>query len=359
MPSLHQLVWFGDEWKDEYWEKMTAGDTFYRAVHEAVWRWEIRDALRGLDDWEPYAKKKAKEQDLQILRAMVWCGQVAEAWLHRQRGEAGESAPNPIDRSLFAMAGFRPFEESREAWAWVCFLSFLERGEENGPSAPAGTHVSSRPAQRVRAPVALVEVDGKSAFLATLGLEVVTPGHGQLVHHPRDYFQTKAFGGFPESMTDAWTAARNLLTPAPKENVEEADREEEPGNDNGVDLACDGTWRVIRGWEPGHVTGGVQPRIVDPVGRVEDRSASGAALRGWWCALQGRKDDDRVIVVAAVEPDPIAPSGFRPAHVDGIRLKMKAIADDGRFDTVVVADEDKGEARTGLDQAGGSDIRVV
>jgi hypothetical protein len=149
------------------------------------------------------------------------------------------------------------------------------------------------------------QVDNQdSAFIATLVLEAIEGRVGQIVHHPIDGFYPCGDKEFLDSMNDAWTAARALL------------------RKQGVDVQrCDGRWRLRR-------------RDGQPIQEVGGRSASGAAARGAWFAMQGKVPDEGVIVLAEVDSDGMLKG------VSGVDAKAKAIAADGRFDTIVVASDD-------------------
>jgi hypothetical protein len=167
---------------------------------------------------------------------------------------------------------------------------------------------------------------GDQGFLATLILEVLEPGRGAVFHHPQDAFVTNADEAFVAAMRDAWKSAGQLAQ-AP-----------------GVAIYTqDGRWQLRRGG--------------DPEAQANDRSASGAAARGWWCALTGKVPDEGLIVLAQVDPEDVQ----RLQDVEGVRAKTQAIAADGRFDTIVVASTaNQNEAQAALQEAGQLDhIRVV
>jgi predicted S18 family serine protease len=159
--------------------------------------------------------------------------------------------------------------------------------------------------------------------LATLVLDVVEPGGGQVFQHPKEAVRTYPQADFEQSMQDAWTAAKELA------------------QKGGAQVLFDARWRLQLNEEP--------------VLEVSGRSASGAAARGWWFALTGKVPDEGVIALAQVRADGLLEG------VDGVPAKVKAIAGDGRFDTIVVAsDENHREAETALRECGKAGvIRVV
>jgi hypothetical protein len=91
-------------------------------------------------------------------------------------------------------------------------------------------------------------------------------------------------------------------------------------------------WRVLQGW----------PKKEDdeiPLSDSEGNSAGGAAALGWYRLLDAVARrlsspvyDERIIVLAQID------NQGNLSKVDGILEKAKAIAADGNFDTIVVAD---------------------
>lgn len=148
--------------------------------------------------------------------------------------------------------------------------------------------------------------------LAVLTLEVFTPGHGRLFHHPEDVLTAAFDGRFLRSLRAAWYIASRHLLGA-----------EQPG--------FDGRWRVSAygGWG-----------AVDGIGGA---SASGAALRGWLHALQRRWPDEQVIVIAEVSDQQRHNGSTRrvlgDVSTDSIKSKVGAICGARAFDTIVVAGE--------------------
>lgn len=169
---------------------------------------------------------------------------------------------------------------------------------------------------------------GTQGFLPTLTLEVLSPGCGDVFHSPQDAFRTHADEAFIASMRDAWQGARQLL------QVEAGELS-----------ARDGRWRLQH-----------HPSAT-PVAVAQNRSASGAAARGWWHALQGKVPDRGLVVIAQVDPKDV----LRLIGVadQGVLVKTQAIAEDIRgFDTIVVAHQDDAAAALqGLPDA--SPIRIV
>jgi hypothetical protein len=177
----------------------------------------------------------------------------------------------------------------QETWVWGCIRTFL-----NAPTRGKSLHV----------PVALYDAQCGKGYVATFVLEALPSGAMQVFHHPTDAFTTRFSKECDDSLQQAWRGALEL-----------ARRE-------GVDVLCDGRWRLLRDGQPIQEVGG--------------RSASGAAAWGWYFALTGKVPDESIIVVAQVgETDVRLLNG-----VDGVDAKVKAIADDGRFDTIVVASDD-------------------
>jgi len=179
-------------------------------------------------------------------------------------------------------------------------------------------------------PINTVEVDfatydrgvaDASGGLAKLELSLWPNGSGIAVHHPRDCLATNHIDEkFFKSMEDAWQAALQM----------ERDGRT-PGEELPDPASLDGTWRVL-------------DTDMKPMSQVSGRSASGAAVRGWYHLMRNQRLDDRVIVLCQVKAA-AGESGkrYELASVDGIEQKTRAVAQamlsDGsaaRFDTIAV-----------------------
>lgn len=157
--------------------------------------------------------------------------------------------------------------------------------------------------------IAVAGVEGTQGFRAMLVLEVLAPGNEGVFHHPDDAFVTYADADFVAAMQDAWHGAHELI---------QQQEQKAP--------SWDGRWRLLRERRPATA--------------AHDRSASGAAARGWWHALTQHVPDEGVIVIAQVDPDNV----MQLQGVDGMLAKTQAIAQDPQFDTIVVASKQDEEA---------------
>jgi predicted S18 family serine protease len=175
----------------------------------------------------------------------------------------------------------------------------------------------------VEVPIALWKKEQKEGILGTLQLEVV-PGSGEAYLHPKDALATIIDQDFKGAMRDAWAAACERV------RADGADVE-----------GLAGRFRVVRNGTP----------IPD----VEGNSAAGAAALGWFLALRNMVPDEGIIIMTNVVHVGI---GYKPSGVGGIKEKVRAIASDGRFDTIVVGSgENQDEAEKNL--AGNDHIRVL
>ncbi len=212
-----------------------------------------------------------------------------------------------LDSAVLAMGGFPPLLKDREDWAWITVRSFLEP-----------------PRRSVRVPVVGWDPTGEvGGSLRTLVLEVFERGAGRLAPHPATVFETTIDNDFRESMMHAWDAALSLA--------------QQHQADIGI---YDGRWQLLENQAFARQANGP--------------SAGGAAALGFYHALRNTVPDEALIVTAEVH------SSGALKEVDGIPAKVKAIANAGRFDTIVVASEkNKTEARRVLDKLEkGSAIRV-
>jgi len=305
MSTFDDLLAMPEEWekRPEAWQQLTTSDILFRALHEAVrsgavsnWARLHEMAIRWRRehlDYLPERKRGGERMKWGTVRRLLWCTEQAATHPDFYRTE--------IDRVCFALANTPKFIKVNEAWAWVCIRTLLEA-----------------PSWWAEVPVALMDerqVDNEdSAFIATLVLEAIEGRAGQIVHHPIDGFYPCGDKEFLDSINDAWTAARALL------------------QKQGVDVQrCDGRWRLRR-------------RDGQPIQEVKGRSASGAAAWGWYFALTGKVPDDRVIVLAEIDSRGVLKEV-------GVDAKVKAIAADGRFDTIAVVSENFVEAGRTLKEA--------
>lgn len=217
-----------------------------------------------------------------------------------------------VDRIFTALAehGICSHAPVRVGWAWEVTRALL--GEPR------------RVVHRLAVPVAGTSQQG--GFVATLELALLAPGGGESFHAPQDAFHTRPDARFVAAMHDAWVSAR-LMAQA-----------------HGVAAGLtDGRWRLKLG--------------SGPAAYAEDRSASGAAARGWWAALTGKVPDAGLVVIAQVDAEAVT----QLRGVDGVFAKTQAIVAEGRLGTIVVASTaNQREAEDTLRQAGASHrMRVV
>lgn len=271
--------WVEWEWA---WEELTKGEAFFCALREAVRGQALGEARALLDAWQEFVHERGgrTRQQWDAMRALIWCAEQAVA--------------SPHDNLHFPESAHPGFIAGREAWAWLCLRTLSD----------ARSHT-------IEIPVALLEkeeVDDKeTGFAAGLTLEVLPGGLGRVAHHPADLLATQFDDTFATAIQEAWEAAHNLARAA------------------GLDVQdCDGRWRLRRGGRP--------------VAQVRGRSASGAAVLGWWLALQSKQPDAELVVLAQVKPGPT--EGYVLAGVNGLAAKARAVAGAKRFDTIVVADEE-------------------
>ena len=290
MASLAELLpmptWRKQKWA---WQQLTAGDSLFRALQEAVRNRSVGDAMRLAQSWRSSNRDKSLQIGPQwdIVLALVWCAE--------QAATSPDFYCTHIDEVGFAAVDVPEFIKRCDVWAWICIRILL-----GAPRRHAGMPVAGWNKQHGE----------NGGFLATLFLDVLDSGAGQVVHHPVDAFSTQADDEFRSSMHNAWKAARNLLQ---KQGVDVADR--------------DATWRLLDGW-----SWNVEERQrLAPSTVANDRSASSAAAWGWWFALQGKVPDNHVVVLAQINAD------GQLEEVDGVPAKTKAIVRAGHFDKIVVA----------------------
>ncbi len=264
-----------------FWEKLTSGDTLFTALSKAVKGRSLGDAAQLAGEWNE-ARDKLKDADFDTrwntVRALVWCAEHAVL--------LQENPVMEIDSASLAVRGFPSFLKGREEWAWITIRSFLDL-----------------PRRPVRVPVVGWDPKGETGgILRTLVLEVFERGAGHIAHHPAQVFETSSDDDFRESIKNAWRAARFLV-------------QQQMGT-----TLYDGRWQLLeKDAFAQHANG---------------PSAGGAAALGFYHALRNTVPDDGLIVTAAVQPT------GELEEVDGIPAKVRAIANAGCFDTIVVAGED-------------------
>jgi len=312
------------------------------------WGW-FRFLRAGLSSEAEHASSPLSRENIEAClgqairaRALIWCAgralddanavrdsAAATKWLTVARVAVGRIDP--------VVARFLNHPDHR-AWTWVAIRTFLE-SFPNGDGAPPPASVTQAvafadeaagPSRGRRTRGGDVEDTGMLASLVldVLPLDASTPsprtaGAGVVAQHPADVWAWKLCASdFRASVDRAWLAAcalhRTRQSSVPR---------------------ADARWRLIGQPKDRSITGS---------------SASGAAARGWYFALNRRHADPRTIVLAAVtstEPPLIG-------GVGGVKAKTRAIEGAGRFDTIAVA-----TARNALDAQNAlgprSAIRVV
>lgn len=279
MGSLDDLKEWG--MRPEAWRELTRGDLLFRDLREAVRARKVVGLMEVVQKCERFAVDPKTRHAWEIARTLFWCAEQAARFPDFYRTE--------IDRVCFALADTPSFIKCEETFAWLCIRTLLDAA-----------------ARRVEVPVAVWDSPkgDEEGFVATLVLEAVEGGPGHLIHHPQDVFCTAADDQFRNSMQAAWTAATRQVGKAASQ------------------VRCDGLWRLLREGQP--------------LPEVRGGSASGAAARGWWFALQGKVPDPEVIVIAQMDAQGV----LTQVDTRGVRPKVQAIASGGRFDTIVVASEE-------------------
>jgi HEAT repeat protein len=176
--------------------------------------------------------------------------------------------------------------------------------------------------------------------LAHLDLEVIQAGDGKLFVDPRDAFAdvtpdfVASFPDFVASLELAFKAAQQKLL---------------------FTQPCSGRYRVRFEVRPtDRPLEGDRP-LQRPSG-IDGLSAGGAAVCGWWHALNGTIPDQEIVVLARLKS---VDNGFVLDGVRGVEAKVNAIIEAGRYDTIVVAcEEDDHEVKAALKNKTLSDIRV-
>lgn len=334
--------------QQQAWENLTTGDTLIRALQEAVQQGGVGEAVPLLHVWQEVIDNADEQRQSQWRREWEIANRLLACAVPALESKALEDIPNPTVEVLFpllhaaAEAVGVPCDHDADHGTLRMALpthGWFEANEVAPPSHPARavdlifTGLASKVARTashsrvswgwdvtrrlVDAPrqvmcsheIAVAGVEGIQGFHATLVLEVLAPGNEGVFHHPDDAFVTYADADFVAAMQDAWHGAHELI---------HQQEQTVP--------SWDGRWRLLRERRPATA--------------AHDRSASGAAARGWWYALTHKVPDEGVIVIAQVDPDNV----MQMKGVDGVSAKTQAIAQDPRFDTIVVASKQDEEA---------------
>jgi len=198
--------------------------------------------------------------------------------------------------------------KKNKAWARNCIE--LLRGENRSTVTSSTPIAISNP------------LDGV-ANIFNFVLEILESGDGEIFHHPMDMLATLPSSDFIDSARIAWNAARKLM------------------RKSGVDIQYDVRWRLL-------------DRYNKPITRISGRSASAAVAMASCFALQRKVPDDGTVILAQIKND------GKLASVMGIKEKVKAIAADGRFDTIItVSQADHKEAQETLKEQRNANIAVV
>jgi hypothetical protein len=320
MDTLEELLKMPRACKREvFWARLTTGEVLFAALRQAVGERAVGTATRWVETWHPFVERSSLQNQWSVVCTLAWC---AEQAANRPEFYRDES-----NRSHFARGAqedaprhIKEYVKANEAWVWGCVRTLIPNTRTRGLSL----HV----------PVAGWDKRRRKGFLCTLVLDVLERGTGDVFHHPGDAFSTAVDQEFSAAMGDAWRAALRWA------------------RGRGVDVLCDGRWRLLRGWS----MAAEKRELLAPVAEANSRSASGAAARGWCYALGGWVPDNRVIVVAQVDPN----DGAHLLGVDdeGVFEKTKEILKYDDFDTIIVADErNKARALGALAQA--SHVRVI
>lgn len=294
--------------KDEAWESLIARlFSFLQEVLAQGVPLDFNALDSDLATWEPFIEFNDKGRD---KRSTQWHAARRLLWCAKQASSIAKLDWDEIHRVIFTMADTPEFIKGHEGWALDC-MRVLRRASVDQRSSRVSVALSD-------------ELLQDSGSLATLVLDILKPGGGQVFHHPEDSLKSYPYPDFDKAMQDAWAAAKEL---ARKE---------------GTDVLFDGRWRLL-------------DNDGRPVKEVCGRSASGAAARGWYHALRGTVPDEGVIVLAQVDITGVLQG------VSGVPAKVKTIVEDGHIDTIVVASqENRAEAEATLRTLGKlGPIRVV
>jgi len=310
MDTLNELLQYRPCKRELMWRKITTGVNLYKALREAVRTQSFENAMELVKRWEPFARHSNCQSKWEKVETMVWCA-----------GKVIKDEFEGIIRDMWAEETQLPnyFSRNRD-WGIGCIRSL-------SPDTPLRRGA-------VYVPVSGWKAGDKSGFLCTLKLEVLEQGTQKVFHHPRSVFSTHPNKDFVLSMKDAWEGAKTLAAK------------------QGLDVQCDGRWSLLQGWNQDSRLSETLPLAAE----ANNRSASGAAAWGWWFALSGKIPDNRVIVIAQV--DPRKPEHLTGVHDDGVLEKTKAIVEGGAFDTIVVASRsNKEQVREAM--GGSNHIRVI
>lgn len=304
--------WQPCEWVGSDWSTWKRGTLPALALW---WKWNVVDK-------SPVAAQADVMRRWQVLSEILWCFDEAR--------KPEESPPTEIDRLSLAArlpefdqhgihkyAG-NPKEEARVkrvARAYMCVRSF--RG--------------TAPSRAVETPIALVDTSTAAGFMATLTLELMPGGTGEIAPHLGAAFDTIYHTAFESSLERAWKMA------------------------GGTRSTVDGRWSMRRG------TPFASPSGAIALDAVDGPSAGGAAARGWWHLLNDQVPDPEVVVMMQIANDDVS---FET--VDFIPQKVRAVEKEGRtpdgqlaFDTIVVVGSDaKRDGESALGRSSGH-VRIV
>lgn len=280
--------------------------TLFQSVQAALDSRESFDfaGLRcAFETWQSFfGPNDIKRSQWEAAGRLLWCAEHA----HLVSGVAPDQMAHLFNNSP------EQINNNHAGWIWNC-TCLLKRLK--------GSEVS------VSIPVALSDENPMApGTVASLVLDLLKPGTGQIFHHPADSIVASTSDDFSDSMLEAWSAARHQL--ADKSNANN----------------CDGRWR-LRFCE-GH-----------PVPRITGPSAGGAATAGWYHLRNGTIYDEGVIVLLQVSRGMLL-------EVSGIEAKVRAVTRANktghRIDTIVVAGEkNKYLANLTLEKLEISNIRVI
>jgi hypothetical protein len=323
------------------WSSITTGDSLFRHLLVDGKSWEISSDREWLESdssptgrlprvahfWKKHVEQLAGGEQhaterWTVLAQMLWCFDEA------RRSE--NVAPSALDRvalarrlPAFGPDGIVPFSgdpiarpaEVARAYTWIRSFRAIE------------------PTARAHVPIALYDTEEKRGFLATLTLELLPGGIGEVADHPGSAFDTELHDLFVDSIARAWRMASEATPEAPP---------------------MDGRWHVRRGppFTPASSRG---LRLVDGA------SAGGAAARGWWHVLRNQIPDAEIVVLAQVAADgrSLEPVNFVGPKVEAI--VREGVRPDGQpaFDTIVVVGDDARREAEDVLGSNGQRIRVV
>lgn len=287
--------------RDEAWYRLKKGDRFFTELARWVETRTLPDNASEI--WMLGAERRLGSRKLaERACLLIWCAMDASK---PERPSSLAKAMGGIAARQHDVAAIdAPYEVT---WRQIA-ISGLRRAQ---------------PINTVMVDFATYDVGASHSAgeLSRLELSLWPNGSGIVVHHPRDCLATNDINGdFFDSMEDAWQAALEMVQGERAPEDELADR-----------VSVDGTWRIL-------------DEHMKPMSQVGGRSASGAAVWGWYHLMKNRRLDDRVIVLCQVRAA-TGQSGklYELASVDGIEQKVRAVAlcmlDDGsaaRFDTIAV-----------------------